>query len=65
MVLCLNPNCLAVNTSQQKFCQKCGARLLLQERYCALKLIGQGGFGKTYLATDEYITKSEVQIQNH
>ena len=53
MVLCLNPKCLAVNTSKQKFCQKCGAKLLLQERYCALKLIGQGGFGKTYLATDE------------
>ena len=32
---------------------KCGAKLLLQERYCAIKLIGQGGFGKTYLATDE------------
>lgn len=53
MSLCLNPNCLAVNTSNQKFCHKCGAKLLLQERYCALKLIGQGGFGKTYLATDE------------
>lgn len=27
--------------------------MLLQERYRALKLIGQGGFGKTFLAIDE------------
>lgn len=38
---CINPDCLAVNP------------LLLQERYHPLKLIGQGGFGKTFLAVDE------------
>ncbi|HEY9646808.1 MAG TPA: serine/threonine protein kinase, partial [Chroococcidiopsis sp.] len=35
------------------FCQQCGKRLLLGDRYRAIKLIGQGGFGKTFLAVDE------------
>ena len=35
------------------FCQACGSKLLLKERYRAIKLIGQGGFGRTFLAVDE------------
>jgi serine/threonine protein kinase len=31
----------------------CGASLLLRDRYRAIRLIGQGGFGKTFLAVDE------------
>jgi serine/threonine protein kinase len=49
---CLNPNCLAVNAETHRFCQKCGQNLWLKDRYQALKLIGQGGFGKTFLAID-------------
>jgi len=52
MSQCLNPDCLAVNLEQHKFCQQCGKPLLLKDRYQALKLIGQGGFGKTFLAID-------------
>jgi serine/threonine protein kinase len=31
----------------------CGQPLLLRDRYRAIRLIGQGGFGKTFLAVDE------------
>ncbi|MFM7907672.1 MAG: GUN4 domain-containing protein [Microcystis sp.] len=51
--LCLNPDCSHKNTPTDKFCHKCGSQLLLRERYRALKLIGQGGFGKTFQAIDE------------
>jgi serine/threonine protein kinase len=49
---CLNPDCLVVNAETHRFCQKCGQKLWLKDRYQALKLIGQGGFGKTFLAID-------------
>ena len=53
MSLCLAPDCLSKNATEAKFCQKCGSKLLLQDRYRAIKIIGQGGFGKTFLARDE------------
>ncbi len=54
MSYCLNPNCpKPVNINNGKFCLTCGSKLLLKERYRALKPIGQGGFGRTFLAVDE------------
>ena len=54
MSYCLNPNCQKPqNPAGSKFCQNCGSKLLLKEHYRALKLIGQGGFGRTFLAVDE------------
>ena len=54
MSYCLTPNCQKPqNINGMKFCQTCGAKLLLRERYRGLKIIGQGGFGKTFLAVDE------------
>lgn len=54
MSYCLNPHCLKPeNPSDVKFCLTCGSKLLLKERYRAIKPIGQGGFGKTFLAVDE------------
>ena len=32
----------------------CGAELILGDRYRCLRLIGRGGFGRTFLAQDEY-----------
>src|ERR687885_2401295 len=53
MSYCLNPNCSKPqNTNGIQLCQSCGSPLLLQKRYQALKLIGQGGFGRTFLAVD-------------
>ena len=56
MSYCLNPNCShpTSNSVSVKFCTGCGAKLLLAERYRATKQIGQGGFGRTFLALDEY-----------
>ncbi len=54
MSQCLNPNCLNQNPPNTKFCQKCGSKLLLAERYRAVKIIGQGGFGRTFKAIDEF-----------
>ncbi|WP_434684839.1 protein kinase domain-containing protein [Pseudanabaena minima] len=50
---CLCLACDRSNSITTKFCSQCGAKLQIQERYRALKVIGQGGFGKTFLAQDE------------
>ncbi|WP_017718135.1 serine/threonine-protein kinase [Kamptonema formosum] len=55
MTVCLNPACQNTQNSQQaQLCQRCGSKLLLGERYRAIKPIGQGGFGRTFLAVDEH-----------
>jgi serine/threonine protein kinase len=54
MSYCLNPFCPKTqNPDNVTLCQSCGATLKLQNRYTALKPIGQGGFGRTFLAVDE------------
>ncbi|MDZ8064317.1 MAG: serine/threonine-protein kinase [Nostoc sp. DedQUE08] len=54
MSYCLNPHCpKPENPNHVNFCVTCGTKLLLKERYRAIKPIGQGGFGKTFLAMDE------------
>ncbi|WP_299486964.1 serine/threonine-protein kinase [Acaryochloris sp. IP29b_bin.137] len=49
MTLCIAPHCSKPDNSDNSvFCQTCGSELLLEGRYRVTKLIGQGGFGKTY-----------------
>ncbi|NJL10488.1 MAG: serine/threonine protein kinase [Calothrix sp. SM1_7_51] len=56
MSLCVNPNCPNPNNSDTAlFCLSCGSKLLLKERYRPTKLLGAGGFGRTFLAVDEDI----------
>ena len=50
---CLNPDCLHINLEAIKLCEKCNSKLLLMDRYRAIDLLGQGGFGRTFLAIDE------------
>ncbi len=53
MSYCFNPNCSKpVNNISNLICEACGAKLLLRDRYQILRFIGQGGFGKTFLAAD-------------
>ncbi|MBW4474936.1 MAG: serine/threonine protein kinase [Stenomitos rutilans HA7619-LM2] len=55
MSYCLNPYCrVPKNPDHARFCSTCGFRLLLGDRYRALQAIGRGGFGRTFLAVDEY-----------
>jgi serine/threonine protein kinase len=55
MSYCISPICPAPdkNSPTTNFCMSCGAKILLKDRYRALKLLGQGGFGKTFKAVDE------------
>lgn len=55
MIYCLNPNCLnPQNPDKHRFCQSCGTKLIPQllNRFAILERLGEGGFGKTYRATD-------------
>jgi serine/threonine protein kinase len=53
MSFCLNPVCNYLNPDGNNFCQRCRSKLLLSDRYRAVKLLAQGGSGKTYLGRDE------------
>lgn len=44
-----------LRTTQQKFCTSCGMPLLLDGRYVPTKLLGRGGFGAAFLASDRRI----------
>lgn len=55
MSYCLNPDCPSPhNPDTANFCQGCGTRLRLANRYRALRQLGEGGFSRTFLAVDEY-----------
>src|SRR5919199_515226 len=54
MSYCLNPACQnPQNADRTQFCLNCGSKLLLRERYRAIKPLGRGGFGRTFFAVDE------------
>lgn len=56
MICCLNPKCKnPQNPDGSEACASCGAPLtiMLRGRYRPVQPIGQGGFGRTYLALDE------------
>ncbi len=51
---CFNPTCSQPqNTDGIRLCSSCKSDLLLLDRYHATQIIGQGGFGKTYLAINK------------
>ncbi len=55
MSYCLNPHCSRPeNANSANYCTRCGFKLLLGDRYRAQRPIGRGGFGRTFLAADEY-----------
>lgn len=56
-VFCFNLACCQpVNLPDATLCHHCGAKLALQDRYFCQKILGQGGFGRTYLGLDRHAT---------
>ncbi len=54
MSYCLNPTCPhPENLTHTQRCHACGSSLLINDRYRILQELGHGGFGATFLATDE------------
>ena len=52
MVYCPNPICPnPQNLAAANFCQACGSQLTVGDRYRLISVLGQGGFGRTFLAT--------------
>lgn len=55
MICCINPDCQKPdNPDGQTYCISCGLELvpILRNRFRMIKFLGQGGFGRTYLAED-------------
>lgn len=51
---CLNPDCPQPhNSAEARFCESCGQALWLGDRYRPLEPLGQGSFGRTFIARDE------------
>jgi serine/threonine protein kinase len=66
MVCCLNPDCPhPINPDGQKYCSTCRTILtpLLRGRYKVIQPLGQGGFGRTYLAEDEDKLKERCVVK--
>ena len=53
MSQCLNPNCLHGNQAETELCEQCGSQLLLRGQYRALKILGEGSFGRTFQGANE------------
>ncbi|MEM6611720.1 MAG: serine/threonine-protein kinase [Cyanobacteria bacterium P01_C01_bin.72] len=69
-IICTRPSCVKpsnffgdldteakVRTVHQRYCSCCGMPLILADRYLPIKLLGQGGFGAAFLASDRYKPK--------
>ncbi|MEC4984217.1 MAG: serine/threonine-protein kinase [Oscillatoria sp. PMC 1068.18] len=56
MSYCLNPDCpKPKNPQNAQECLACGTKLLLRDRYLVSRILGQGGFGATFLASDRLL----------
>ncbi|MGL4375613.1 MAG: protein kinase domain-containing protein, partial [Microcoleaceae cyanobacterium] len=61
MRYCLNPTCQKPqNLDDRDHCQNCHSKLLLENLYYAIKPIGAGGMGRTFLALVEDSKKRVV-----
>ncbi|MBD2544930.1 serine/threonine-protein kinase [Planktothricoides raciborskii] len=60
MSYCINPNCPKPSdplNANNRICRQCGTELLIAGRYRVTKLLGEGGFAKTYEVDDRGFAK--------
>ena len=63
MSYCLNPACSQPkNLPRSSICQNCGSELLLHERYQILGILGKGGFGATFAASDRSVPGKSICV---
>lgn len=65
MKYCVNPYCDQPEYfDQENFCESCGSRLLLNNRFSPIKKISNGSFGRIFKAVDEHdVNKSQCLIK--
>ena len=63
MTQCLNPDCLHSNPNTVSHCQRCESKLLLSDRYRAVRRIGSGGFACAFAAVDEHRLRTPCVIK--
>ncbi|WP_233501326.1 serine/threonine-protein kinase [Acaryochloris thomasi] len=63
MTQCLNPDCLHSNPNTVERCQRCQSKLLLSDRYRAVRTIGSGGFACAFAAVDEHRLRTPCVIK--
>lgn len=60
---CLNPHCpQPKNHPKLKQCYTCGGNLILKNRYRAIKVLGKGGFGATFIGVDLTILQNPLCV---
>jgi serine/threonine protein kinase len=63
MIICVDPGCLVPeNPESSTSCRYCGSQLLLFDRYLPIQMIGEGGFGRTFLVIDQKGLQSEQYL---
>jgi eukaryotic-like serine/threonine-protein kinase len=66
MSLCINPTCISLpNPDNQLLCSNCGSELLIEGRYQALSILGEGGFAKIYEVKDRNNPVKALKVQSH
>nr|WP_223280304.1 4-Cys prefix domain-containing protein [Nostoc sp. PA-18-2419] len=68
MLYCLNPTCSnPFNLDNNKFCIKCGQTLtvLFRNRFRVIRLLGEGGFSRTYEARDVDNGEHHITVPAH
>ncbi len=53
MRICFQPNCLTQNHSLSNYCQRCVSNLILNDRFFAVKILGEYPFSRSFLAKDQ------------
>ena len=61
MTYCVNPDCPdPENPDSATVCIACGSQLLLNQRYQPIRVLGQGGFGATFIARNTLLPGQPV-----